>query len=37
LQWGKVCIDEVNCCILGTHVVGNVLEAKDLEQELESA
>ena len=37
LQWGKVCIDEVNCFILGTHVVGNVLEAKDLEQELVSA
>jgi DNA-binding NarL/FixJ family response regulator len=20
LQWGKVCIDEVNCCVLPTHV-----------------
>ena len=37
LQWGKVCIDEVNCCIICTHTVGNVLDVKDLGQELESA
>ena len=37
LQCGKVCIDEVNCCLIGTHTVGRVLDAKDLEQELESA
>jgi hypothetical protein len=32
-----VCIDEVNCCIIGTHTVGSVLDVKDLGQELESA
>jgi DNA-binding NarL/FixJ family response regulator len=37
LQWGKVCIDEVNCCIIGTNPVSNVLDVKDLGQELESA
>jgi DNA-binding NarL/FixJ family response regulator len=41
LQWGKVCIDEVNCCILDTHPVTNVLSVnklnQDLQQELESA
>jgi len=38
LQWGKVCIDEVNCCILNTQPVINVLDVKkDLGQELESA
>jgi DNA-binding CsgD family transcriptional regulator len=41
LQWGKVCIDEVNCCILDTHPITSVLGGKklnqDLEQELESA
>jgi DNA-binding NarL/FixJ family response regulator len=38
LQWGKVCIDEVNCCILDNQPVINVLDVKkDLGQELESA
>ncbi|MCY7334485.1 MAG: helix-turn-helix transcriptional regulator [Pseudanabaena sp. CAN_BIN31] len=37
LQWGKVCIDEVNCCILGNQPISKVLAAKELEQELESA
>lgn len=41
LQWGKVCIDEVNCCLLNTQPITSVLDVKklnqDLEQELESA
>jgi len=37
LQWGKVCIDEVNCCILDNQPISKVLVAKELEQELESA
>ena len=38
LQWGKVCIDEVNCCIIDTQPVINVLDVKkDLGQELERA
>ena len=41
LQWGKVCIDEVNCCILDTQPVVSVLDVnklnQDLQQELESA
>ena len=37
LQWGKVCIDEVNCCILGNQPISEVLVAKELGQELESA
>jgi DNA-binding NarL/FixJ family response regulator len=36
LQWGKVCMDEVNCCILESHPVNYVTEAKDLAQELKS-
>ncbi len=31
LQWGKVCIDEVNCCIIGNHSVND-----SKKQELES-
>ncbi|NUN64982.1 helix-turn-helix transcriptional regulator [Pseudanabaena biceps] len=34
LQWGKVCIDEVNCCIISTQPISNVILE---EQELESA
>lgn len=37
LQWGKVCIDEVNCCIIGTPSNGNGLDTPNLTQELESA
>jgi DNA-binding NarL/FixJ family response regulator len=38
LQWGKVCIDEVNCCIIDNQPAMNVLDVKkDLGQELESA
>ena len=37
LQWGKVCIDEVNCCLIGTQPINNILDKKELEQELESA
>ena len=33
LQWGKVCIDEVNCCIIDTTStpINNVLNTKELE------
>ncbi len=31
LQWGKVCIDEVNCCIIGTQPITNVLDTQELE------
>jgi DNA-binding NarL/FixJ family response regulator len=37
LQWGKVCIDEVNCCIIGTPANGKGLDIQELQQELESA
>ena len=37
LQWGKVCIDEVNCCMIGSQPISNVSDKKELEQELESA
>ncbi len=37
LQWGKVCIDEVNCCLIGPQPINNILDKKELEQELESA
>jgi DNA-binding NarL/FixJ family response regulator len=37
LQWGKVCIDEVNCCVIGNPEVGNVLDNQNIGQELESA
>lgn len=37
LQWGKVCIDEVNCCLINTQTITNVLDKKELKQELESA
>ena len=37
LQWGKVCIDEVNCCLIDTQTVKSVLDKKELKQELESA
>jgi DNA-binding NarL/FixJ family response regulator len=37
LQWGKVCIDEVNCCMIGTQPIGKVLDNQNLGQELESA
>jgi DNA-binding NarL/FixJ family response regulator len=37
LQWGKVCIDEVNCCIIYPQPIKNVLDKKELQQELESA
>ncbi|MDX2253991.1 MAG: LuxR C-terminal-related transcriptional regulator [Pseudanabaenaceae cyanobacterium bins.39] len=33
LQWGKVCIDEVNCCMITTQPLNQVLD----QQELESA
>lgn len=34
LQWGKVCIDEVNCCIIDTNPINpinNVLNTQELE------
>ena len=33
LQWGKVCIDEVNCCIIDTTPtpINNVLNTQELE------
>ncbi len=31
LQWGKVCIDEVNCCVISTHPVSTVLDKQELE------
>lgn len=34
LQWGKVCIDEVNCCMISTQPINTVILE---EQELESA
>ncbi|OIP79236.1 MAG: helix-turn-helix transcriptional regulator [Oscillatoriales cyanobacterium CG2_30_44_21] len=34
LQWGKVCIDEVNCCMIGTQPISTIVLDK---QELESA
>ncbi|PZU97915.1 MAG: helix-turn-helix transcriptional regulator [Pseudanabaena sp.] len=34
LQWGKVCIDEVNCCMIGTQPITTIVLDK---QELESA
>jgi len=37
LQWGKVCIDEVNCCLIDTQTTKSVLDKKELKQELESA
>ncbi len=42
LQWGKVCIDEVNCCLIEHQPLNKVLDTKvldtkKLEQELESA
>lgn len=36
LQWGKVCMDEVNCCILEPQPIDYVAEVEDLAQELES-
>jgi len=37
LQWGKVCIDEVNCCLIDTQPINDILDTKKLEKELESA
>ena len=31
LQWGKVCIDEVNCCMIGTPPINKILETQELE------
>ena len=31
LQWGKVCIDEVNCCIIDTTPINSVVNKQELE------
>jgi DNA-binding NarL/FixJ family response regulator len=31
LHWGKVCIDEVNCCIINTTPINSVINTQELE------
>lgn len=31
LQWGKVCIDEVNCCVINSQPINNLLDPQELE------
>jgi DNA-binding NarL/FixJ family response regulator len=31
LQWGKVCIDEVNCCMISPQPIAQVLDPQELE------
>lgn len=37
LQWGKVCIDEVNCCMIGNQPINQTINKILEKQELESA
>jgi DNA-binding NarL/FixJ family response regulator len=37
LQWGKVCIDEVNCCMIGSPPINQTINKILEKQELESA
>ncbi len=31
LQWGKVCIDEVNCCVINSPPINKLLDPQELE------
>lgn len=31
LQWGKVCIDEVNCCVINSQPINGLLDPQELE------